>query len=82
MCDDFMRLQEWNKELLKLVKQAQQCMEMWQKSEDELIEFHQAKSLEQLIEQNKEIERLRAEVITWKTAYITLKEGYVNRVVQ
>ena len=82
MCDDFMRLQEWNNELLKLVKQAQQCMEMWQKSEDELIEFHQAKSLEQLIEQNKEIERLRAEVITWKTAYITLKEGYVNRVVQ
>jgi hypothetical protein len=82
MCDDFKRLQEWNNELLKLVKQAQQCMEIWQKSEDELIEFHQAKSLEQLVEQNNEIERLCAEVIKWKTAYITLKEGFVNRGVQ
>ncbi|MFY7939718.1 MAG: hypothetical protein ACOVOX_02305, partial [Burkholderiaceae bacterium] len=64
--DEIERLREWNVEITKLLKQAQVCMDIWQKSEDELIEFHQGKSIEALTKQADEIERLRAEVTRWK----------------
>jgi hypothetical protein len=64
--DEIERLRAWNVEITKLLKQAQVCMDIWQKSEDELIEFHQGKSIEALTKQADEIERLRADVMYWK----------------
>jgi hypothetical protein len=60
--DEIERLREWNTEVTKLLQQAQKCMEVWQKSEDALIELHHKNCVEQLTEQLNEIERLRAEI--------------------
>ena len=59
--DEIERLREWNIEITKLIQQAQKCMDIWQKSEDELIEVHHSKCAEQFAEQQNEIERLRKE---------------------
>ena len=69
--DEIERLREWNVEVTKLLKQAQACMDIWQKSEDELIEFHQSKSIEALTKQADEIERLRKELEVYKDLYAT-----------
>jgi hypothetical protein len=42
-------------------------MEVWQKSEDALIELHHKNCVEKLTEQLNEIERLRAEIAKLKT---------------
>jgi hypothetical protein len=63
--DEIERLREWNTEVTKLLQQAQKCMDIWQKSEDELIDFHHGKCSEQFVEQGKEIERLRKERDRW-----------------
>lgn len=56
------RLQTVITELVKTFKQVGIVAEMWQKTEDELIELHHAKCAERFAEQHKEIERLQAEV--------------------
>ena len=65
--DEIERLRAWNVEITKLLKQAQVCMDIWQKSEDELIEFHQGKSIEALTKQADEIERLTADRDRWRS---------------
>lgn len=65
--DEIERLRKWNVEVNKLLKQAQVCMDIWQKSEDELIEFHQGKSIEALTKQADEIERLTADRDRWRS---------------
>ena len=65
--DEIERLREWNTEVTKLLQQAQKCMEVWQKSEDALIELHHKNCVEKLTEQLNEIERLRAEIAKLKT---------------
>jgi hypothetical protein len=65
--DEIERLREWNIEITKLIQQAQKCMDIWQKSEDELIEVHHSKCAEQFAEQQNEIERLRADLRRWAT---------------
>ena len=70
--DEIERLRAWNVEITKLLKQAQVCMDIWQKSEDELIEFHQGKSVEALMKQADEIEYLQALVSTWENIAISL----------
>lgn len=60
--DEIERLRSQNTELVKMFKQVGVVAEMWQKSEDELIDFHQGKSIEALMKQADEIERLREEV--------------------
>jgi hypothetical protein len=57
--DEIERLREWNTEVTKLLQQAQKCMDVWQKSEDALIELHHKNCVEQLTEQFNEIERWR-----------------------
>jgi hypothetical protein len=65
--DEIERLREWNTEVTKLLQQAQKCMDVWQKSEDALIELHHKNCVEKLTEQLNEIERLRAEIAKLKT---------------
>ena len=60
--DEIERLRILNTELVKTFKQVGIIAEMWQKTEDELIELHHAKCAEQFAEQHKEIERLQAEL--------------------
>ena len=62
--DEIERLRILNTELVKTFKQVGIIAEMWQKTEDELIELHHAKCAEQFAEQHKEIERLQAEIET------------------
>ena len=69
--DEIERLREWNVEITKLLKQAQVCMDIWQKSENELIKFHQGRSIEALTKQADEIERLRKELEVYKDLYAT-----------
>ena len=60
--DEIERLRSQNTELVKMFKQVGVVAEMWQKSEDELIELHHGKCAEQFAKQADEIGRLREEV--------------------
>jgi len=64
--DEIERLRSQNTELVKMFKQVGVVAEMWQKSEDELIELHHGKCAEQFAKQADEIERLRSDRDTWK----------------
>jgi chaperonin cofactor prefoldin len=58
--DEIERLRMTNTELEKMFKQVGVVAEIWQKTEDELIELHHGKCAEQFAKQHDEIERLRA----------------------
>jgi chaperonin cofactor prefoldin len=60
--DEIERLRMTNTELAKMFKQVGVVAEIWQKTEDELIELHHGKCAEQFAKQHDEIERLRAEL--------------------
>jgi hypothetical protein len=62
--DEIERLRATNTELIKMFKQVNVVAEIWQKTEDELIELHHGKCADQFAEQFDEIERLRE--LLWK----------------
>lgn len=60
--DEIERLRKANEALVKMFKQVHVFAEMWQKTEDELIEIHHGKCLEQFAKQQQQLERLRKSI--------------------